>query len=516
MNIRNEIIPGFENRFWKIFEKLRNTNDEYKSIVLGLIFLKYVSDIFEDQKSKIISELTNDADSENPITYHANNVFWIPKNSRWTYLHAQVKQPNIGKLIDEAMAEIEKNNQKLAGVFPKNYAHSGLDKKALELLIDFISMIGFSDTGNRFKNNLSQAYDYLLSQFAAAERNKGGEFYTPHSISKLVVEMVAPYKGRIFDPCCGSGGMLVQCGEFIEEHGGNTESIRIYGQESNLNTWRLAFMNLAIRGINTKLELKHGDSLRSDLHPDLGADYILAHPPFNVSNWGRDELKNDQRWKYGLPPAHNANFAWIQHFIYHLAPTGLAGFIMPSSSMSSNQSNEKDIRRNIIEADLVDCIVTLPGQLLYSTQIPVCVWFIACDKKDDHFRNRQGEILFIDARMMGKMVDRVHRELTDEDINQIATAYHAWKGNLNSHPSMHLSHYIDLPGFCKTASLEDIRHNDFILTPGCYVDTAKTEEEETFEDKMKRLTAKLKEQQIESTQFDEIIANNLQSLGFGV
>jgi type I restriction enzyme M protein len=330
--------------------------------------------------------------------------------------------------------------------------------------------------------------------------------------------MLAPYKGQIFDPCCGSGGMLVQGWKFIEEHGGKAGEISIYGQELILDSWRIAFMNLAIQGININFDIKYGDSLRADLHPDLAADYILANPPFNVSHWGREELKNDQRWKYGLPPAHNASFAWIQHIIHHLAPQGLAGFIMSYNSMSSSQANEKEIRRNIIEADLVDCIVALPGQLFYSTQIPVCLWFLTRDKKNDGFRSRQGETLFIDARAMGAMINRVHRELTDEDINRIAAVYHSWRGDLNSHHSAHtpqLSSYTDMPDFCKSARLEDIRQNDYILTPGAYVGSAKIEKEEPFEDKMKRLTFQLKKLQKESSQLDEIINNRLQSLGFG-
>jgi len=399
----------------------------------------------------------------------------------------------------------------LKGVLPKEYANPGLDKQRLGQLIDLIGDIGLGSKENQSKDILGRVYEYFLAQFASAEGKKGGQFYTPRCIVQLLVEMLAPYRGRVYDPCCGSGGMFVQSEKFVQAHGGRIGDISIYGQESNYTTWRLAKMNLAIRGIEANLGKEPADSFHRDLHPDLKADYILANPPFNDSDWRGDLLRNDVRWKYGVPPASNANFAWVQHFIHHLAPTGLAGFVLANGSMSSNQSGEGEIRKNIVEADLVDCMVALPGQLFYSTQIPVCLWFIARDKKNGRFRDRRSETLFIDARKMGRMIDRVHRELTKEDIRKIADTYHAWRGDKDSKGK-----YKDVPGFCKSAPIEEIRKHNYVLTPGRYVGAAREEDDdEPFDEKMTRLTAELREQMKQAAKLDKLIWTNLEDIGYG-
>jgi type I restriction enzyme M protein len=504
---------GFEADLWRAADALRSNMDaaEYKHVVLGLIFLKYISDAFEEQHAKLQAERSQGADPEDPDEYRAVNVFWVPKEARWATLKAEAKQPKIGKVVDDAMLAIERDNPTLKGVLPKDYAHPRLDKQRLGQLIDLVGNIGLGDKENRSKDILGRVYEYFLSQFASAEGKKGGQFYTPRCVVRLLVEMLAPYKGRVFDPCCGSGGMFVQSEKFVEAHGGRIGDISIYGQESNHTTWRLAKMNLAIRGIDGNLGREHADSFHRDLHPDLKADYVLANPPFNDSDWRGELLKDDKRWKYGTPPAGNANFAWVQHFIHHLAPTGLAGFVLANGSMSSNQSGEGDIRKAIIEADLVDCMVALPGQLFYSTQIPVCLWFLARDKKNGRFRDRRGQTLFIDARKLGTMIDRVHRELTDDDIRQIADTYHAWRGDKGTKKK-----YADVPGFCKSATLDDIRHHGHILTPGRYVGAAQVEDDgEPFEEKMKRLVAQLREQQAEAARLDKLIWANLEDIGYG-
>jgi type I restriction enzyme M protein len=436
----------------------------------------------------------------------------VPKEARWSHLKANAKQPTIGKTIDDAMLAIERDNPSLKGVLPKDFAHPRLDKQRLGQLIDLIGNIGLGDKANRSKDILGRVYEYFLSQFASAEGKKGGQFYTPRCVVRVLVEMLAPYKGRVYDPCCGSGGMFVQSEKFIEEHGGKIGDISIYGQESNHTTWRLAKMNLAIRGIDANLGKEHADTFHRDLHPDLKADYILANPPFNDSDWRGELLKDDKRWKFGIPPAGNANFAWVQHFIYHLAPTGFAGFVLANGSMSSNQSGEGEIRKNIIEADLVECMVALPGQLFYSTQIPVCLWFIARDKVGaknfSPLRDRRGQTLFIDARNLGTMIDRVHRELTDADIRKIADTYHAWRDDKDCKKK-----YEDVPGFCKSATLDDIRKHGHILTPGRYVGAAPQEEDdEPFEEKMKQLVDQWQEQQAEAARLDKAIAKNLTCL----
>jgi len=400
---KNGATLGFEATLWAAADKLRNNMDaaEYKHVVLGLIFLKYISDAFEERHSKLTKEVNQGADPEDPDEYRAENIFWVPREARWSFLQANAKQSTIGKLVDDAMVAIERDNRSLKGVLPKDYARPALDKQRLGELIDLISSIGLGDAENRSKDILGRVYEYFLGQFASAEGKKGGQFYTPRCVVQVLVEMLAPYKGRIFDPCCGSGGMFVQSEKFVQAHGGHIGDISIYGQESNPTTWKLAKMNLAIRGIDNNLGPHHADSFHRDLHKDLRADYILANPPFNSSDWGGERLREDVRWKFGVPPVGNANFAWVQHFIHHLAPSGIAGFVLANGSMSSNQSGEGEIRRAIIEADLVDCMVALPGQLFYSTQIPACLWFLARDRRNGRFRDRRGETLFIDARKMG-------------------------------------------------------------------------------------------------------------------
>jgi type I restriction enzyme M protein len=409
----NGATVGYEAELWRMADALRGSMDaaEYKHVVLGLIFLKYISDAFEELHAKLGAEKKQGADPEDPDEYRAKGIFWVPPEARWAHLKGQAKQPTIGELVDDAMTGIERDNPSLKDVLPKEYARPALDKQRLGQLIDMVSNIRVGDAESRSKDVLGRVYEYFLSQFASAEGKKGGEFYTPRCVVKLLVEMLEPYKGRVYDPCCGSSGMFVQSEEFIVAHGGKLGDISIYGQESNYTTWRLAKMNLAIRGIEGRIE--HGDTFHNDRHPDLKADFILANPPFNVSDWGGERLRDDKRWKHGAPPAGNANFAWVQHIVHHLSPSGVAGFVLANGSMSSSQSGEGDIRRNLVEADLIDCMVALPGQLFYSTQIPACLWFLARNKKNHKHRDRRGHILFIDARKLGKLVDRTHRELTD-------------------------------------------------------------------------------------------------------
>jgi type I restriction enzyme M protein len=509
---------GYEAELWQMADALRGSMDaaEYKHVVLGLIFLKYISDAFEEQHTKLEAEKAQGADPEDPDEYRALNVFWVPPEARWSHLKAQAKQPTIGQLVDDAMAGIERDNLSLKGVLPKDYARPGLDKQRLGQLIDMVSNIRVGDAESRSKDVLGRVYEYFLSQFASAEGKKGGEFYTPRCVVRLLVEMLEPYKGRVYDPCCGSSGMFVQSEEFIAAHGGKLGDISIYGQESNYTTWRLARMNLAIRGIDG--QIAHGDTFHNDRHPDLKADFILANPHFNDSDWRGALLREDKRWEYGVPPAANANFAWVQHIIHHLAPKGLAGFVLANGSMSSNQSGEGEIRKNIIEADLVDCMIALPGQLFYSTQIPACLWFLARDKKNHKYRDRRGEVLFIDARKLGRMVDRTHRELTDTEISRIAGMYHLWRGEKSVRPE-HVegrTEYVDIPGFCKSATLDAIRKHGHVLTPGRYVGAEAQEDDgEPFDDKMKRLTTILRDQMAEGRKLDEAIETNLKELGYG-
>lgn len=503
---------GFEAQLWKTADALRNNMDaaEYKHVVLGLLFLKYISDSFEEHHSKLIAEQSSGANPEDRDEYSAENIFWVPKESRWSHLKTNAKQPTIGTLVDDAMTAIERDNPSLKGVLPKDYARPGLDKQRLGQLIDLVSNIGMGDKESRSKDVLGRIYEYFLTQFASAEGKNGGQFYTPRSVVQLLVTMLAPYKGRVYDPCCGSGGMFVSSEKFIEAHGGRIGDISVYGQESNYTTWRLAKMNLAIRGIDA--QIGHGDTFHNDCHPDLKADYILANPPFNDSDWRGDLLKQDKRWVYGNPPPGNANFAWVQHFVHHLAPSGIAGFVLANGSMSSNQSGEGEIRKAIIEADLVDCMVALPGQLFYSTQIPVCLWFLSRDRNNHRFRNRRGSTLFIDARKMGVMADRTHRELTDADIQKIADTYHAWRGDKECKVK-----YEDVPGFCKSAALAEIQKHGHVLTPGRYVGAEAIEDDgEPFDEKMKRLTTQLSEQFEQGKMLEIEIQKNLKNLGFTI
>src|SRR5438552_6127312 len=418
---------GYEAKLWQMADALRGNMDaaEYKHVVLGLIFLKYISDAFEEQHARLAAERAQGADSEDPDEYRAKNIFWVPKEARWAHIQSSAVQPTIGRLVDDAMEAVERDNPSLKGVLPKDYARPALDKQRLGQLINLVSNIRVGDKESRSRDALGRVYEYFLSEVASAEGKKGGEFYTPRCVVRLLVEMIEPYKGRVYDPCCGSSGMFVQSEEFIAAHGGRIGDISIYGQESNYTTWRLAKMNLAIRGIDG--QIAHGDTFHNDRHPDLKADFILANPPFNVSDWGGERLRDDKRWKYGLPPASNANFAWVQHIVHHLAPAGVAGFVLANGSMSSNQSGEGEIRKRMVEADLVDCMVALPGQLFYSTMIPACLWFLARNKKNGRFRDRRGETLFIDARKLGVLIDRVHRDLTADDLARIAETYHAWR-----------------------------------------------------------------------------------------
>ncbi|QPM68610.1 type I restriction-modification system subunit M [Atribacter laminatus] len=504
---------GFENQMWAAADKLRGHMDasEYKHVVLGLIFLKYISDAFQAKHKQLEATMDTDyTDPEDRDEYSAANIFWVPKEARWTNLQANAKQPTIGKLIDDAMMTIEKENPKLKGVLPKDYSRPSLDKYRLGELIDIISKIGLVDDESRSKDVLGRVYEYFLGRFSAAEGKGGGEFYTPQCVVKLLVRMIEPYKGRVFDPCCGSGGMFVQSERFVEEHGGRLGDIAIYGQESNPTTWRLAMMNLAIRGLDADLGGQPSDSFHNDLHKDLRADFVLANPPFNMSDWGGERLREDARWKYGVPPVNNANFAWIQHFIHHLSPTGVAGFVMANGSMSTNTSSEGEIRKNIIEADLVDCMIALPGQLFYTVQIPVCLWFLTRNKKNGKFRDRSRQTLFIDARKMGSLIDRIHKELSDEEIEKIAGNYHAWRGERDS------GTYEDVPGFCKSATTDEIKEHGYVLTPGRYVGAAEVEDDGIpFEEKMAELTATLYEQFAEADRLEAIIKRNLEVLGYG-
>ena len=493
-------------------DALRGSMDaaEYKHVVLGLIFLKYISDAFEEAHTQLEAELDQGADPEDPDEYRAQSIFWVPPEARWQYLRSQTRQSTIGRLVDDAMLAIERDNSALKEVLPKDYARPALDKARLGQVVDLVSNIKVGGAEARATDVLGSVYEYFLEQFALAEGRKGGEFYTPHSVVRLLVEMLEPYQGRVYDPCCGSSGMFVQSVEFIRAHasgngnGGRAKGdISIYGQESNYTTWRMARMNLAIRGIEGQIE--HGDSFHNDRHPDLRADYILANPPFNVSDWGGDQLRDDKRWEYGIPPAGNANFAWVQHFLYHLAPRGIAGFVLANGSMTSIQSGEGEIRKNIIEAGLVDCIIALPGQLFRSTQIPACLWFLRRGRQEG---DRPGESLFIDARKLGHMLDRTRRDLSQEDIVRIAVTYHAWRDKDGGE-------FEDVPGFCKSATLDEIRKHGHVLTPGRYVGAAPQEDHgEPFRQKMERLAVQWRGQQAEAQRLDAEIEANLERLGF--
>ena len=506
---------GFEADLFKAADKLRGNMEpsDYKHVALGLIFLKYISDAFEAKHKALLAEDAQAAEDKDE--YLADNVFWVPKEARWSHLQAGAKLPSIGTLIDDAMRAIEKDNESLKGVLPKDYARPALNKVMLGELIDLISGIALGEEGDRSKDILGRVYEYFLGQFAGAEGKRGGEFYTPRSVVRVLVEMLEPYSGRVYDPCCGSGGMFVQSEKFVHEHGGRIGDIAIYGQESNYTTWRLAKMNLAVRGIDSDIRWNNEGSFHKDELRDLKADYILANPPFNISDWGGDRLREDVRWKFDAPPMSNANYAWLQHIFHHLAPHGVAGVVLANGSMSSNQSGEGDIRKAMIEADAVDCMVALPGQLFYSTQIPACLWILAKDRsnglvKHSKLRDRRGQVLFIDARKMGVLVDRTRRELTDEEIQKIAVTYHAWRGEPEA------GEYADVAGFCKSATLEDIRKHGHVLTPGRYVGAAAQEDDgEPFTEKMQRLAAQWREQRTEAAWLDALIEANLKELGYG-
>lgn len=505
---------GFEAQLFLTADKLRGNLEpsDYKHVALGLIFLKYISDAFEAKHADLLAD--EPATAEDPDEYLAENVFWVPREGRWSHLQANAKQPTIGKLIDDAMIAIEANNASLKGVLPKEYNRPALNKVMLGELIDLVSGIAMHEEGAKAKDVLGRVYEYFLGSFAGSEGKRGGEFYTPRSVVRVLVEMLEPYKGRVYDPCCGSGGMFVQSEKFVEEHGGRIGDIAIYGQESNYTTWRLAKMNLAVRGIEADIRWNNEGSFHKDELKNLRFDYILANPPFNISDWGGDRLREDSRWKYGVPPVGNANYAWLQHILFHLSPTGTAGVVLANGSMSSMQSGEGDIRRAMVEGDVVDCMIALPGQLFYSTQIPACLWFLArnkaaspCPLKEGpgvRVRDRRGEVLFIDARKLGFMVDRTRRELPEEDIAKIAATYHAWRAEKDT------GEYQDIPGFCKAAKLEDIKGHNYVLTPGRYVGAADIEEDDVpFTERFAVLNARLESQFSESAKLAEEIKKKL-------
>lgn len=498
-----------EKQLWAAADKLRKNIDaaEYKHVVLGLIFLKYISDAFEELFEKLQSgeDEYAGADEEDKDEYKAENVFFVPEKARWSHLLSQAKQPTIGKTVDDAMDVIERENASLKGVLPKVYARQNLDPTSLGELIDLIGNIALGDAKARSADVLGHVFEYFLGEFALAEGKKGGQFYTPRSVVELLVNMLEPYKGRVFDPCCGSGGMFVQSEKFVTSHQGKINDISIYGQESNQTTWRLAKMNLAIRGIDSsQVKWNNEGSFLNDAHPDLKADFIIANPPFNVSDWSGDLLRNDGRWKYGVPPASNANYAWIQHFLYHLAPTGQAGFVLSNGALTTKTGGEGDIRKALVEADLVDCIVNMPAKLFLNTQIPASLWFLRRNRDNGKYQNRSGETLFIDARDMGFMLNRRTRELAEEDIQKIADTYHHWRN-----PD---GEYEDIAGFCASATTEKISELDFVLTPGRYVGLPEIEDDFDFEERFTDLKAEFEAQLIEEAELNERIIENLSKI----
>jgi type I restriction enzyme M protein len=472
-------------------------------VVLGLIFLKYISDSFEELHEKLKKD--KHSDPEDKDEYLAENVFYVPPSARWNFLqHQRAKLPTIGKDLDDAMDAIEKDNPSLKGVLPKDYARPALDKKRLGELVDLIGNVGFNQKGHSSKDLLGRVYEYFLGMFADAEGKRGGQFYTPESIVKLLVEMLEPYKGRIYDGCCGSGGMFVQSEKFLEAHGGKIGDIAVYGQESNPTTYKLAKMNLAIRGIDAKIEL--GDTFHNDRHKDLKADYILANPPFNISDWGGEQLQDSSLWKYGVPPTGNANYAWLQLFINKLSRTGTAGIVLANGSMTTNTGSEGEIRKQLIKEGLVDCMVALPTQLFYNTQIPACLWFLARNRKNHKFRDRSNEILFIDARNLGSMISRKNKVLADTDIAKISEAYHNWRNKDGK--------YTDVQGFCKATTLAEVEANNFVLTPGRYVGTEEAEDDGiSFDEKVAAITGNLKQHFEQSVKLQERIKSNLKKVG---
>ena len=498
MSEMNTANIGFEKQIWDAACVLRGNMDasEYKSVVLGLIFLKYISDRFEEKYQQLIEE--GDGFEEDVDEYISEGIFFVPETARWSVIAAKAHTPEIGTVIDDAMRAIEKENKRLKDILPKNFARPELDKRRLGEVVDLFTNIKMVDSGSS-RDVLGRTYEYCLSKFAEAEGKLAGEFYTPSCVVRTLVEVLQPFNGRVYDPCCGSGGMFVQSARFIENHSGNLRNISVFGQDSNPTTWKLAQMNLAIRGIEANLGSYNADTFFNDCHPTLRADYIMANPPFNLSGWGADKLKDDVRWQYGLPPASNANFAWLQHMIYHLAPNGKMGMVLANGALSSQSGGEGEIRKNIINADLVECIVAMPTQLFYTTQIPVSLWFLSKNKR------QPGKTLFIDARKLGTMVTRKLRELTDSDIAMIADAYNAYcDGTLE-----------DQKGFCAVVDTEEIAKQDYILTPGRYVGIEEQEDDgEPFDEKMARLTGELSELFAQSHTLEEEIRQKLGAIGY--
>lgn len=497
---------GFEETLWKSADKLRGSMDagDYKHVVLGLIFLKYISDKFETKHDELVQE--GMGFEEDRDEYLAENIFWVPKEARWSHIMDNAKSEKIGQYIDDALILIEKENPSLKGVLDKRYARPEIDKRRLGELIDLISTIKLHNNGEQ--DLLGRVYEYFLGQFASIEGKGGGEFYTPTSVVKTLVDMIEPYSGRVYDPCCGSGGMFVQSEKFVQDHQGRIDNLSIYGQELNSTTWKLCKMNLAIRGLEGNIGPHHADSMHNDLHKSLKSDFVMANPPFNISDWGGEHLVDDVRWKYGIPPKGNANYAWIQHILYHLAPNGTAGIVLANGSLSSNTSNEGEIRKNLLEADMVDAIVALPDKLFYSVSIPVSLWILNKNKKNHpKFRSREEEVLFVDARRLGHMVDRRHREFTDEDITHITETYHNWRNKDGN--------YENMQGFCKSASIDEIREHEYVLTPGRYVGIEEAEDDGIpFEVKMEDMTAELAELFAKSSHLEEEIRKNLGGIGF--
>jgi type I restriction enzyme M protein len=505
---------SFEKTLFKAADKLRKNMDaaEYKHIVLGLIFLKYISDSFEELFNKIKAggKEFSGANPEDADEYRAENVFFVPQIARWSYLHSRAKLPSIGKDLDDAMEAIEKENPTLKGILPKVYARPNLDKASLGGLIDMVGNIALGTEAAKSKDLLGRVYEYFLGEFANAEGKKGGQFYTPKSIVRIMVEMIEPYKGRVYDPACGSGGMFIMSEKFIKEHRGNVEDISIYGQESNQTTYRLCRMNLAIRGIDgSQVKWNTEGSFLNDTHKDLKADFVLANPPFNDSDWSGQLLQKDPRWQYGMPPPSNANYAWLQHMIYHLSPHGVMACVLANGSLSSQTNNEGDIRKSLIENDLVDCIVALPKQLFYNTGIPACIWFISRKRMGNGDRKRTGEILFIDASEVGHMADKTHREFSEEDMTKVAGTYHEWRRRDGK--------YENIKGFCKSADITEITKHNFILTPGRYVGIEEEIDDGIpFEEKIAGLTVKLAEQMSEEKKLDDEIKKQLKEVGFSL
>ena len=500
---------NFKDNLWKACDKLRNNMDpaEYKYVVLGLVFLKYISEKFEAKYDELVKE--GEGFEEERDEYTAENIFWVPKEARWSEILAQAKSSSIGIKIDDAMYAIEKENPTLKDVLYKVYSNPNLDKTKLGELIDIIGNINLLSKSDKGHDVLGQVYEFFLGKFANSEGKNGGQFYTPESIVKTIVECLEPAKGRVYDPACGSGGMFVQSEKFIENHSGRIGDISVFGQESNGTTWKLCKMNLAIRGIEVDLGDEPADTFTRDQHKGKKMDYIMANPPFNIKDYWHESLDGDARWKYGTPPTGNANYAWLQHMAHHLAPNGTAGIVLANGSLSSNTSNEGEIRKNMLEDDLVDCIVALPGKMFLTTPIPACLWFLNRNKSNPKHRERNGEVLFIDARKLGRMVDRALRELKQENIEKIARTYHAWRNIQGG--------YEDIQGFCKSVTIDEIRGHEYILTPGRYVGIEEAEDDGiSYEEKMENLTAQLAEQFAKSRHLEDEIRKNLSKLGFDI